>query len=97
MGNDNYGNYRGAFSLRKARRGLSYLTVYVEEHSCVSARVTTEAVPSIQRDSAAPDQTVLSSLCPQASLSNQPAICFKGSQGVSSFAYSPHCLGDALL
>lgn len=29
------------------------------------------------------------SLCPQASLSNQPAICFKGSQGVRCFAYSP--------
>lgn len=27
-------------------------------------------------------------LCPQASLSNQPAICFKGSQGVRCFAYS---------
>lgn len=47
--------------------------------------------------SAAPDQTVLSSLCPQASLSNQPAICFKGSQGVSSFAYSPQCLGNSIL
>lgn len=29
------------------------------------------------------------SLSPQASLSNQPAICFKGSQGVRCFAYSP--------